>query len=161
MDGYAFEAQFTSIVPIGLTPLGLRVDLDYTGTMTEGPLTGATISGTDYFLLRPDGIGEVNVRERIIQAGRVVASLRFLGYVVPPIPMPELAVLLSPDFTWPDLDLPMHGAAFFEATSEKMPGAMATVYGASDGAVNLAAGTLRLACVSLAPTRRAEVPVTA
>jgi hypothetical protein len=33
--------------------------------------------------------------------------------------MPELPVLLSPDFAWPDLDLPMHGAAFFEAADEK------------------------------------------
>ena len=43
MDGYAFEGRFTNIVPVGLTPLGLRVDLDFTGTITEGPLTGATL----------------------------------------------------------------------------------------------------------------------
>jgi len=118
MDGYAFEARFTNIVPIGLTPVGLRVDLDYTGTITDGPLTGATISGADFFLLRPDGIGQVDVRERITRGDRVVASLRFVGYVVPPIPMPALPTLLSPDFEWPDIDLPMHGAAFFDATSK-------------------------------------------
>jgi hypothetical protein len=153
MDGYAFEARFTNIVPIGLTPVGLRVDLDYTGTITDGPLTGATISGTDFFLLRPDGIGQVNVRERITRGDRVVASLRFIGYVVPPIPMPELPTLLSPDFEWPDIDLLMHGAAFFDATSEELPAATATVYGATTGAVNLAARTLRLAAASLAPTQ--------
>ncbi len=153
MDGYAFEARFTNIVPIGLTSLGLRVDLDYTGTVTDGPLTGATISGTDFFLLRPDGIGQVNVRERITRGDRIVASLRFVGYVVPPIPMPELPTLLSPDFEWPDIDLPMHGAAFFDATSEELPAATATVYGATTGAVNLAARTLRLAAASLAPTQ--------
>ena len=153
MDGYAFEARFTNIVPIGLTPVGLRVDLDYTGTITDGPLTGATISGADFFLLRPDGIGQVNVRERITRGDRVVASLRFVGYVVPPIPMPELPTLLSPDFEWPDIDLPMHGAAFFDATSEELPTATATVYGATTGAVNLAARTLRLAAASLAPTQ--------
>jgi hypothetical protein len=153
MDGYAFEARFTNILPVGLTPLGLRVDLDYTGTITDGPLTGATISGTDFFLLRPDGIGQVNVRERITRRDRVVASLRFVGYVVPPIPMPELPTLLSPDFEWPDIDLPMHGAAFFDATSEELPAATATVYGATAGAVNLAARTLRLEAASLAPTQ--------
>jgi len=115
-----------------------------TGTITDGPLTGATISGTDFFLLRPDGIGQVNVRERITRGDRVVAALRFIGYVVPPIPMPELPTLLSPDFEWPDIDLPMHGAAFFDATSEELPAATATVYGATTGAVNLAARTLRL-----------------
>jgi hypothetical protein len=37
------------------------VDLDFTGTLTDGPLTGATISGTDFLLLGHDGIGQVNV----------------------------------------------------------------------------------------------------
>ena len=35
MDGCAFEGRFTNIVPVGLTPLGLRVDLDFTGTITK------------------------------------------------------------------------------------------------------------------------------
>ena len=152
MDGYAFEGRFTNIVPVGLTPLGLRVDLDFTGTITEGPLTGATLLGTDFFLLRPDGIGQVHTRERITRGDRVAASLQFIGYVVPPIAMPALSVLLSPDFQWPDIDLPMHGATFVEAASEEWSAATATVYGASSGAVNLAARTLRLEATSLAPT---------
>jgi hypothetical protein len=152
MDGYAFEGRFTNIVPVGLTPLGLRVDLDFTGTITEGPLTGATLLGTDFFLLRPDGIGQVHTRERITRGDRVAASLQFMGYVVPPIAMPALSVLLSPDFQWPDIDLPMHGATFVEAASEEWSAATATVYGASSGAVNLAARTLRLEAKSLAPT---------
>jgi hypothetical protein len=152
MNGYAFEGRFTNIVPVGLTPLGLRVDLDFTGTITAGPLTGATLLGTDFFLLRPDGIGQVHTRERITRGDRVAASLQFLGYVVPPIAMPDLSVLLSPDFQWPDIDLPMHGATFVEAASEEWSAATATVYGASSGAVNLAARTLRLEAKSLAPT---------
>jgi len=86
MDGYAFEARFTNIVPIGLTPVGLRVDLDYTGTITDGPLTGATISGADFFLLRPDGIGQVNVRERITRGDprRRVAAFRRLRRAADP-----------------------------------------------------------------------------
>lgn len=153
MDSYAFEGQFTNVVPIGLTPLGLRVDLDFTGTLTDGPLTGATISGTDFLLLRHDGIGQVNVQERITQGDRVVASLRFLGYAVPPIALPELSVLFTPDFAWPDIELPMHGAAFFEAASEEVSAATATVYGIS-GAVNLGAGTVHIAAKSLAPTHQ-------
>jgi hypothetical protein len=47
----------------------------------------------------------------------------------------------------------MHGAAFFDATSEELPAATATVYGATTGAVNLTARTLRLAAASLAPTQ--------
>jgi hypothetical protein len=46
--------------------------------------------GTDFFLLRPDGIGQVHTRERIARGDRVAASLQFMGYVVPPMVMPEL-----------------------------------------------------------------------
>jgi hypothetical protein len=107
---------------------------------------------TGLFLLRPDGIGQVHTRERIIRGDGVASSLQFMGYVVPPIAMPALSVLLSPDFQWPDIDLPMHGATFVEAASEEWSAATATVYGASSGAVNLAARTLRLEATSLAPT---------
>src|ERR1700738_1827518 len=100
MDSYAFEGHFTDVVPIGLTPLGLRVDLVFTGTLTDGLLTCATISGTDFLRLRHDGIGQVNVQERIPQGDRVVASLRFLGSAVPPITLPELSVLFTPEFVW-------------------------------------------------------------
>jgi hypothetical protein len=50
------------------------VDLDFTGTLTDGPLTGATISRTDFLLLRNDGIGQVNVQECITQGDRVVGE---------------------------------------------------------------------------------------
>jgi hypothetical protein len=47
--------------------------------------------------LRPDGIGQVcAAQERIAQGGRVVASLQCLGYVVPPIALPEVPVSLAP-----------------------------------------------------------------
>jgi hypothetical protein len=153
MDSYAFEGQFTDFTVVGLTALGLRLDLDFTGEITAGPLTGATISGTDFLLIRHDGVGQVNVREHVTQGDRVVASIRFLGYAVPPIVLPELSALITPDFEWPDIDLPMHGAAFFEAASEELSAATAIVYGVS-GAVNLAAGTVHIAAESLAPTHK-------
>jgi hypothetical protein len=45
-------------------------------------------------LLRPDGIGQINARERITQGDRGVAFLQFVGYVVPRIALPGLQVLL-------------------------------------------------------------------
>jgi hypothetical protein len=148
MERYAFAGSFDNVVPIGLTPAGLRIDVGLTGAITEGPLTNASICGTDRLLLRHDGIGQVDVHERITVDGQVVASLRFMGYVVPSIPMPELTALLSPDFTWPDMEFPLHGAAFFEYAIERLQPATATVYGAQ-GAVNLGAGTIRLSATSL------------
>jgi hypothetical protein len=47
----------------------------------------------------------------------------------------------------------MHGAAFFEAASDEVSAATATVYGVA-GAVNLGAGTVQIAAKSLAPTNQ-------
>lgn len=149
VDMYAFEAEITSINPIGLTARGLRLDLGFTGTITEGPLQGCTIDGIDYALIRPDGVAVIDARELVRQGDQVVAAVRAEGYIVPPFPMPELAVLAAPDFTWPDVDLPLNAAAFIETAREDLKVAAATVYGAT-GTVNVATGILRVAARSLA-----------
>lgn len=149
MDRYAFRGAFTKSVPIGLIPGGLRIDVSLVGTVTEGPLTGDSITGTDTLLLRSDGVGQVDVREIITSEDRVVASLRFLGFIVPSRALPDLAALLAPDFEWPDQELPMHGASWFEYATEEVSAATTTVYGGR-GAINIGAGTIHLAAVSLA-----------
>jgi hypothetical protein len=55
MDGYSFQAQVIRIAPIGLVPGGLRSDVGFAGTLTDGPLVGSTIEGVDYLLIRHDG----------------------------------------------------------------------------------------------------------
>jgi len=75
MDGYAFDASITRVIPIGLVPEGLRLDAHYQGTMTEGPMTGDAVEGVDHFLLRRDGVGVVDVRQVFSAAtGRTVAT---------------------------------------------------------------------------------------
>ncbi|MET0704608.1 MAG: hypothetical protein ABWY93_33590 [Mycobacterium sp.] len=155
MDHYAFDAQITAATPIGLSTAGLRVDLSFTGTITEGPLAGSKVDGTDWLLIRHDGIGQITVRERIIRDGRTAASLQFSGYVVPPITLPDLSELSAPDFPWPDIAFPLHGASFCEAADKEIASATATVYGVT-GAVNLAQGTLRVAARSLAVSSPVE-----
>ena len=63
--------------------------------------------------------------------------------------MPELSVLADPNFQWPDVDLPMHGAHFWETSREDLSTAAATVYGFT-GSVNVAAGVLKVSARSLA-----------
>ena len=82
MDNYAFEAQFTAVKPLGLTPLGLRLDIEFAGLVTDGPLAGKALTGTDYLLIRPDGIGQIDVREVIRDGEVVLATLRVTGYIV-------------------------------------------------------------------------------
>ena len=153
MDRYAFRASLTNSAPVGLTPAGLRLDVQFAGRITEGPLTGCTIEGIDYLLLRPDGVGVIDARELVSDGSRVIAAVRAEGYVVPPFPVPELSVLADPGFAWPDVELPLHGAHFWETSDERLPGAPGTVYGFS-GWVNVATGALEVSAHSLAVADR-------
>lgn len=150
MDGYAFQAEVTRIRPIGLIAQGLRLDISLTGSVTEGPLAGCTIEVIDYLLVRPDGVGLIDARDTIFDGDRVIAAIRAEGYIVPPFPVPELPVLADPNFQWPDVDLPAHGAHFWETSREDLSAAAATVYGFS-GSANIGAGVLKLSDRSLAP----------
>lgn len=149
VDTYAFQAKVTRIRPIGLTARGLRLDISLIGSVTEGWLTGCTVDIIDYLLIRPDGVAVVDARDLISDGDRVIAALRAEGYIVPPFPMPELSVLADPNFQWPDVDLPMHGAHFWETADEALSTAAATVYGFTASA-NIATGVLKLSARSLA-----------
>lgn len=140
---YAFEAQFTSVVPVGLTLRGVRLDLPYVGEVVEGPLTGATVGGTDYLLLRGDGVGVMDVRAFMTtQEGDTVAVMAE-GYVFMPegaeLPPPD--VFLSPDFVWPDMDLTLRGFALYETGSASLEwfNRAALIIG---GRANMGTGTL-------------------
>ena len=141
MDGYGFQAQVNRIAPVGLVPEGLRIDLGFAGTLTEGTLTGAAIDGTDYLLIRPDGVAVVDARELVTGADGTTASVRVDGYIVPPFQMPELPALLDPSFSWPDADLPMHGSARWQSAAPALDAVNRSVY-ACTGTVNMARGSI-------------------
>lgn len=143
MDTYAFRAQFTRVSPIGLTATGLRVDLGFAGTITEGSLTGSAIDGVDYLTIRPDGVAVVEARELITADRQPATSVQAVGYVVPQFPMPELSVLADPSFTWPDADLPMHGFSRVQTAIAELDAANRTMYGWM-GSVNMAQGTVEV-----------------
>jgi len=149
MDSYAFRAQLTRISPVGITPDGLRLDVGFAGTISDGPLAGCTIEGIDYLLIRPDGIAVVDARELISGDHRPASSVHAVGYIVAPFPMPELPVLADPSFTWPDVDLPMHGSSRVQTGDPALEAANHTVYGWT-GTVNVAQATLEIQARSLA-----------
>ncbi|MGH7747729.1 MAG: hypothetical protein ACREQ5_23665 [Candidatus Dormibacteria bacterium] len=149
MDTYAFQAEVTRIRPIGLTAQGLRLNISLTGSVTEGQLAGCTVEVIDYLLIRPDGVAVIDARDTISDGNLVIAAIRAEGYIVPPFPLPELSVLADPNFQWPDVDIPAHGAHFWETSREDLSTAAATVYGFS-GSVNIGAGVLKLSARSLA-----------
>jgi hypothetical protein len=149
MDRYGFRGKLTQLRPIGLTPAGLRLDVAFAGEVTDGPLTGATLEGVDYLLIRPDGIGVVDAFELAMPAGAPGVSLHAEGYIVPPFEMPELSVLADPGFAWPDVDLPMHGSSRVQTADPSTRTANHTVYGWT-GFVNVARGVLEVQAHSLA-----------
>lgn len=151
MDTYAFQAELTRISSIGMTAQGLRMDVGFIGSITEGRLIGHTIEGIDYLLVRSDGVGLINARELISDGDRAIAAVRAEGYIVPP--SPELSVLANPNFQWPNADQPVHGARFWETSDEDLSTAAATVFGFT-GTVNMVTRVLKISARSLA--RRSE-----
>jgi hypothetical protein len=148
MDGYAFEAEFTRLTPIGLVPTGARIDVGFAGTLNEGPLAGSTVEGIDYLLMRRDGTSVIDVREVVTRSDGATAAIAAGGFVVPPFPMPPLEAMLEPDFVWPDLDLPLHGSARVETMIPELQSANSTVY-AFTGTANVGAGRLAIRATSI------------
>lgn len=114
---YRFEANL-ELTPIGLTPEGIRMTVDYDGTITAGMLEGARVWGSDPLLLRADGVGVIETA-KTISDGTTALYEHVRGYCMPPagleVPAPE--VMLDPSFTWPDAEFPILGSSLFRAAS--------------------------------------------
>ncbi|PKO14920.1 MAG: hypothetical protein CVU39_12650 [Chloroflexi bacterium HGW-Chloroflexi-10] len=75
------QAQVTQIINFGISPLGNRLDVIFEGDLTGEVITGK-LKGVDYFALRPDGIGQVDVRGSILTNDEAVISVWISGYVI-------------------------------------------------------------------------------
>ena len=77
------KAKVTSLVDYGPTAFGIRFDVGF-----EGQLSGETINGkmlgVDYFLMRPDGVGHIDVRAAIHTNDGVKIAVSIKGYMVGP-----------------------------------------------------------------------------
>jgi len=147
---YRFEATLTEVVPIGLVPEGIRLDVSFKGSITDGPLIGATLRGIDYLLLRADGVGIIDACEVISTSGGQHISLHPQGYIVPPAGMqlPAPQVLLSPEFRWPDVPLPMHGFVLARTGAREFEWLNRTAL-AFEGSVNVGTGQLLVTAQAL------------
>ncbi|MGH3758211.1 DUF3237 family protein [Actinophytocola sp.] len=141
---YRLDAKFTKLGPIGLTPDGIRMDNEFAGHIAEGVLTGATVTGVDYFRIRADGVGVVDGHEVLVHDGATVA-VTITGYVLPPagMPMPSPEVLLSPDFAWPDAPFTVEVFATFETGAPKLAELNRTTV-VHTGRANMATGELTI-----------------
>ncbi|PKL36000.1 MAG: hypothetical protein CVV44_17410 [Spirochaetae bacterium HGW-Spirochaetae-1] len=77
------KAKVTSLVDYGPTASGVRFDVGF-----EGRLSGETINGkmqgVDYFLMRPDGVGHINVRAAIHTDDGAKIAVSIAGFMAGP-----------------------------------------------------------------------------
>ncbi|MGD2130655.1 MAG: DUF3237 family protein [Lysobacterales bacterium] len=141
---FRFSAQL-DIIPIGLTPEGLRMANSYEGTVSEGDFAGAHLTGTDNLLLRRDGVCVIDAHTLLTQAGGVNVYEHVHGYCLPPenLEIPSLDIVAQPRFEWPDIDFPIVGFSTFRAGAselEYLNSATARI----DGWANFATGGLAI-----------------
>lgn len=148
---YRFEARFTALVAIGLVPDGLRLDAHFEGPVVAGQLAGAMVRGIDYLRFWPDGVGVIDAREVLARDGDCV-EVQVGGYSMPAagVALPPPEVMLAPGFTWPEVELPLHGFVTFRTAMPEWHELNHTV-GALNGISNPGAGTLVVEVERLVP----------
>lgn len=139
---FRFEAAL-NLAPIGLTPEGLRMANSYIGTVTRGRFLGGDVSGTDHLVLRNDGVCVIDAQTILShrESGNIFEHVH--GYCLPPegLEIPELSVIIDPEFQWPDVDFPVAAFSTFRAGAPEfafLNHAIARI----DGWANFATGRL-------------------
>lgn len=112
---YEYEVEITGAVDFGVTleailtgqaaipPSGARFDFGFAGR-AEGRLSGK-LTGTDYYRLRPDGRGELNIRGVIETDDGARISMEATGVATPTATGMDLVenvqlTTASPDYAW-------------------------------------------------------------
>jgi hypothetical protein len=154
---YGFEAHFTDMVIVGLTPRGVRLDAPYEGHVVAGPFEGSTVRGTDYLLFRADGLGVIDARGVVATPEGDAVSYQSTGYVHMPegVELP-LEMLLDPAFAWPDMDFILHGFSLNETGAADMVWLNRIAF-AFRGTANPGTGALSATFFAFTPV--AEMPV--
>jgi hypothetical protein len=141
---YRFDGHFTDIVPIGPVPDGFRLNGHFAGSVTEGELAGAQVTGVDYFRVRADGVGVVRGHELVVAGDRVVA-VELTGLLIPPedVEAPTPADISRPGFAWPTEPYTIHVTASFETAAPDLAHLNTTIV-AHRGTVNFTTGQLHI-----------------
>ena len=139
---YRFQGQLGELNPVGLFDDGIRFFNHFEGAIVDGPFAGGRISGPDFFVLRPSGVGEIHAPELIeFEHHRVALDVR--GYLVGPDDMafPPLTAVLEPGFEFPDVAFRVTASALASTTSpgfEHLNSAVIVV----EGEVNMGTGAM-------------------
>jgi len=77
-----YEEKLKTLPPvdIGAVPEGRRLDVPFTGDVS-GPIIHGKVEGTDYMLLRPDGVGIMHVHCVVTTDGGDLISYQVSGFL--------------------------------------------------------------------------------
>lgn len=141
---FRFQAQL-NVVPVGLTPEGLRMANAYEGAVTAGRLRGARVWGTDHLLLRSDGVCVIDAQTMLSQSANSHVYEHVYGYCLPPdgLQVPPLEELLEPGFEWPNVDFPIVAFSTFRAGTRELE-YLNSLTARIDGWANFATGGLAI-----------------
>jgi hypothetical protein len=141
---FRFEAEL-DVLPIGITPEGLRMANSYEGLVTAGDFDGARVWGTDHLLLRRDGVCVIDAQTMLSQSDNRHVYEHVYGYCLPPrgLEIPPLEMLLEPDFEWPDVDFPIVAFSTFRAAAPELA-YLNSATARIDGWANFATGGLAI-----------------
>ena len=146
---FVLEGEAVSQDFVGLVPEGLRVNGHIRAVVTDGLFAGATASGIDYLLFRHDGVGVIDARWLLVDADGATVAITVKGFMGEPFPG-FLEAFLDPTFEPGDVDIPSHGAAWFQTMAPQYAFLNHTVFGFT-GSLNMAQGVIRMIGRSLAP----------
>jgi hypothetical protein len=141
---YSLDGAFSEIIAIGLVADGFRLNGHFGGPVTAGDLTGAQVTGVDYFRIRHDGLGVVRAHE-VVTAAEGVIAVELNGFLRPPegVEAPLPTNILQPGFTWPEQPYTIHVSATFETAAADLDYLNETVV-AHSGTVNFTTGRLHI-----------------
>lgn len=125
MPDYSFEAEFLCDLeadlsfpePIGHVPEGMRMNFYVEGGKFEGPKVKGTVRpvGADWFVLRPDGVGQLDVRATLETEEGDLIYVYYYGLIdFPPEAKEQLAAGMIPEG-----DFKIFTNPIFRTSSEK------------------------------------------
>ena len=139
---YRFTGRLGEMNPVGLFDDGIRFFNHFEGAIVDGPFAGGKISGPDFFVLRPTGIGEIHAPE-LIEFGAHRVALDVRGYLIGPegLTVPPLEVVLQPGFEFPDAEFRVTATAHAATASLEFGHLNAAVI-VVEGFVNMGTGAI-------------------
>lgn len=142
----AIEAEFlfdidlrilANAQPIGKTSQGTRIVAYVDGTFAGPKIKGTVESGADWFMLRPDGIGDVDVRVTLKTDAGEYIYMHYTGFA----DIPSAAAESAPAGQLPSGNFPLRTAGRFETASAQHARLNCT-QAVGIGAVDTIAGTV-------------------